>query len=94
MISLVDAITQSSRDKIIVINLGSNAGINVGDVFAVESRGESLIDRYGKRSFERIRMPNKRTGVVMVFQTFDEVSYGLVLESTGTVEKGDLITGI
>lgn len=94
VISLVDAITQSSRDKIIVINLGESAGIEVGDVLAIESKGESLIDRHGKRRFERVRMPNQRTGVVMVFQTFDDVSYGLVMESTGSVEKGDVITGI
>ncbi len=94
VISLVDAISQSGRDQIIVINLGNKVGIEVGDVLAIESRGESMIDRHGRRAYDRIRMPNQRMGIVMVFQTFDDVSYGLVMESTSTVKKNDFITGI
>lgn len=94
VISLVDAISQSGRDQIIVINLGKKVGIEVGDVLAIEAAGQSMIDRHGRRAFDRIRMPNQRTGIVMVFQTFDDVSYGLVMESTSTVKKNDFITGI
>jgi len=94
VVSLVDAISQSGRDQIIVINLGDKAGIEVGDVLAIESRGETLIDRHGRRNFDRLTMPNQRTGVVMVFQTFDNVSYGLVMESSRPVQKNDVITGI
>jgi hypothetical protein len=94
VVSLVDAISQSGRDQIIVTNLGSNAGIQVGDVLAIESRGQTLIDRHGRRSFDRVDMPFDRIGVVMIFQTFDEVSYGLVMESTDTVKYNDALTGI
>ncbi len=94
VVSLVDAISQAGRDQIIVTNLGTNAGIQVGDVLAIESRGQTLIDRHGRRSFDRVDMPTNRIGVVMIFQTFDEVSYGLVMESTDTVKKNDALTGI
>lgn len=94
IVSLVDAISQSSRDRIIVVNVGKKIGIEVGDVLAIESRGESIIDRHGKRAYDRVKTPNKRTGVVMIFQTFDDVSYGLVMESSRTVKKNDIITGI
>ena len=94
VVSLVDAITQSGRDQIIVINMGKKAGIEVGDVLAIESRGETLIDRHGRRNFDRVQMPNQRTGVLMVFQTFDDVSYALVMESNRPVKKNDVIAGI
>jgi len=94
VVSLVDAISQSGRDQIIVINLGTEIGLAVGDVLAIESRGESMIDRHGRRKFDRIRLPNQRTGVLMIFQTFDDVSYGLVMESTRAVKKNDIISGI
>lgn len=94
IVSLVDAISQSSRDQIVVLNLGKKIGVQVGDVLAIESRGQELIDRHGKRSFDRITAPNKRTGVLMIFQTFDDVSYGLVMESDRTVKINDIITGI
>jgi len=94
VVSLVDAISQSGRDQIITLNMGKDIGLQVGDVLAIESRGRSMIDRSGPRKFDRVRMPNQRTGVVMVFQTFDEVSYGLIMESTRPVKKNDIITGI
>jgi len=94
VVSLVDAISRSGRDQIITINLGKSIGLQVGDVLAIESRGRSMIDRSGPRKFDRVRMPNQRTGVVMVFQTFDDVSYGLIMESTRPVKKNDIITGI
>ena len=53
-----------------------------------------FIDRRGKRNFEEVRMPNTRTGVVMVFKTFDEVSYALVMESTLPVRVNDVVAGI
>ncbi|MBX2837491.1 MAG: LysM peptidoglycan-binding domain-containing protein [Gammaproteobacteria bacterium] len=94
IISLVDAISQSGRNQIVVLNLGKESGIQVGDVLAVEGRGGAIIDSFGKRRFERVKMPNKRTGVVMVFQTFDEVSYALVMESSRPVALKDYVTGI
>ena len=94
VISLVDAISQTGRDQIVVTNLGKKAGIEVGDVLAIESRGETLIDRHGRRNFDRVTMPNQRTGILMVFQTFDEVSYALVMESNRAVKKNDILTGI
>ncbi len=94
IISLVNAISQSGRDQVVVLNLGERSGIQVGDVLAVETRGGSFIDTRGKRNFERVQMPSTRTGVVMVFKTFDKVSYALVMESTLPVRMNDAITGI
>ncbi len=94
IISLVDAISQSGRNQVVVINLGTNSGMQVGDVLAVETRGGSFIDPRGRGGYERIRMPSTRTGVVMVFKSFDDVSYALVMESNLPVKLHDTITGI
>jgi len=94
IISLVDAISQSGRNQVVVVNLGSSSGMQIGDVLAVETRGGSFIDPRGRGGYERIRMPSTRTGVVMVFKTFDDVSYALVMESTLPVKLHDVITGI
>jgi len=94
IISLVDAISQSGRNQVVVINLGTTSGMQVGDVLAVETRGGSFIDPRGRGGYERINMPSTRTGVVMVFKSFDDVSYALVMESTLPVKLHDTITGI
>ena len=94
IVSLVDAISQSGRNQIVVLNLGERSGIQVGDVLAVESRGGRLKDRFSRKGTEVINLPNIRTGVVMVFQTFDKVSYALVMESTRPIHKNDVVTDI
>lgn len=94
VISLVNAIAQSGRDQVVVLNLGKKNKIQPGDVLAIESRGGTLVDTRGKRGYEEISMPDTRTGVVMVFKTFDEVSYALVMESTLPVRVNDGVTGI
>ena len=94
IVSLVDAISQTGRNQVVVLNVGQRAGIEIGDVLAVETRGGSLIDPRGRGGHERVPLPNTRTGVVMVFETFDKVSYALVMESTRPVRLGDIVTGI
>ena len=94
VVSLVNAISQSGRDQVVVLNLGKKNKIKPGDVLAIESTGGKFIDIRGRRSYEEVNMPNTRTGVVMVFKTFDDVSYALVMESTLPVRVNDGVTGI
>ena len=94
IVSLVDAISQSGRNQVVVLNVGERAGIAIGDVLAIESRGGSLLDERGRGGHERVTLPNIRTGAVMVFETFEKVSYALVMESTRPVRLDDIVTGI
>lgn len=94
ILSLVNAISQTGRDQIVVLNIGSESNIQEGDVLAIETYGQTMIDGRGRGGYERVKMPNTRTGVVMVFKTFDKVSYGLVMESTRPVMINDIVTGI
>ena len=93
IVSLVNAISQSGRNQVVVLNVGSNSNIQQGDVLAVETRGKSVVDR--KRSqWERVDLPDQRTGVLMVIESFDKVSYALVMESTRPIKVNDMVTGI
>ncbi len=94
IVSLVNSIVQTGRDQIVVLNLGERSGVQAGDMLAIESRGGSFVDERSHHSYEQVSMPSQRTGVVLVFQTFDKVSYGLVMESTRPIRANDFITGI
>lgn len=94
IISLFNAISQTGRDQVVVLNVGKSGNIQTGDVLAIESNGKQVIDKYAKSGSERVKLPNIRTGVVMVFKTFEKVSYALVMESTRPVMVNDVITGI
>jgi len=94
IISLVNAITRTGRDQVVVLNLGERSGMQSGDVLAIESHGAQLVDRRGIGGHERVDLPDKRTGVLMVFRTFEKVSYALVMESTRPIGLDDIVTGI
>ncbi|MDO6459986.1 LysM peptidoglycan-binding domain-containing protein [Granulosicoccaceae sp. 1_MG-2023] len=94
IISLFNAISQSGRNQVVVLNLGDREGVRVGDVMAIEHRGGRIKDRFSGKSHDYVNIPNTRIGVLMVFRTFDKVSYGLIMESTRPIHKNDVVAGI
>ena len=38
-----------------------------------------------------MRLPNERVGLVMIFRTFDKVSYGLIMQATEPVRVLDVV---
>ncbi|MFK7892610.1 MAG: LysM peptidoglycan-binding domain-containing protein [Granulosicoccus sp.] len=94
IVSLVDAISQSARNQVVVLNIGSNSNIQEGDVLAVETKGRLIVDKQGVEGREKLALPDQRTGVLMVFKSFEKVSYALVMESTHPVKINDRVTGI
>jgi len=70
--------------QIVSISAGSNQGLRPGHVFSAFSKGELVDDETGYRqgSFAKdaeVRLPDVYDGIVMVFRTFGEISYGMVM---------------
>lgn len=76
IISVFGGVTQVGQYDVVVINRGEREGIAVGNVLAIYKRGELARDRIAN---ETIRLPSERAGLMMVFRTFEKLSYGLVL---------------
>ncbi len=93
VVSLFDAISQIGQNQVAVISLGERDGIEKGHVLAIYQTGRRVSDAYARGGLSRrVTLPNERTGLVMVFRTFDKVSYALVMESTRTMKVGDIAT--
>ena len=39
----------------------------------------------------KVRLPDERSGTFMVFKTFDNLSYGLIMEATDLIHVGDRV---
>ena len=78
----------ASSNQIIVINKGSRDGLERGHVMALVSDGERLIDKTDNIR-PAMKLPNERNGLMMVFRTFDRLSYALILEVSTSVLVGD-----
>jgi hypothetical protein len=93
VISLFDAISQIARFQVAVINLGERNGIEQGHVLATYQSGRVVQDHFAGSvgRGEPVRLPDERIGVMMVFRTFEKVSYALVMESTRPIQVGDAL---
>ncbi|HMS26811.1 MAG TPA: LysM peptidoglycan-binding domain-containing protein [Burkholderiaceae bacterium] len=83
------SVANIGQSQIVAINRGARDGIERGHVLAIQSDGARMIDKTidGKR--EAIKLPDERNGLLMVFRTFDRLSYALVLEVNEPVKVGD-----
>jgi hypothetical protein len=82
------AVTYAAENQVVVVNRGSRDGIERGHVFAIRKDGEQLADKTDSAK-PQIKLPNERNGLLMVFRTFDQLSYALVLQVTDGVKVGD-----
>ena len=89
-----DALYGVGHYQIVALNGGARQGVESGHVFSVFRPGPEVTDRAGYRygSFAEesdIRLPETYSALVMVFRTFDEVSYALVMAGDNVVREFD-----
>ena len=82
------AVRFAAENQVVVVNRGSKDGLERGHVMAIVTDGERLKDRTDSAR-PQIKLPNERNGLLMVFQTFENLSYALVLQITDGVKVGD-----
>ena len=88
IISVVGGVTQIGQYMVVVLNRGSSNGLSVGDVLTVFQTGEEVDDRFGGGT---VRLPEEEAGTVMIFKTYDRISYGLVMEATQAIHIHDTV---
>ncbi|PAU64775.1 peptidoglycan-binding protein [Pseudomonas sp. PIC25] len=72
-------VTQIGQFDVVTINKGKRDGLAEGNVLAVYKTGETVRDRI---TGESVKVPDERSGLLMVFRTYDKLSYGLVLAAS------------
>lgn len=82
------AVAYASQNQVVVINRGKRDGLLSGHVLAILKDGQRQIDKTDP-ALPLIKLPNERNGLLMVFRTFEKLSYGLILDITDGVRIGD-----
>lgn len=92
IISILDAISVTGSNQIVVINRGARHGIEEGNLLTILQKGDVVSDRFEGGIFdEKVTLPDEPAGMMMVFKTFDRISYGLIVEATSEIRKYDLV---
>jgi hypothetical protein len=84
-----NAVKLAGQSQVVVISQGAAEGIENGHVLAILKAGAKVDDRSQRGERAQIQLPDERNGLLMVFRTFEHLSYALVLEITDVVQVGD-----
>ncbi|MCO8094068.1 LysM peptidoglycan-binding domain-containing protein [Acinetobacter lwoffii] len=85
IVRVLGSIGTAARHSVVTIDRGTAHGVQTGHVFSVNQKGEVVTDPKTK---ERVQLPGEHIGQVMVFKTFDQLSYAYVLESELPIKMG------
>ena len=88
IMAVIGGVSQIGQYQVIVMNRGSSDGLAAGDVLTVFQAGEKIKDRFGGG---RVKLPDEPAGTVMVFKTYPEIAYGLVMEATEPLHVLDAV---
>lgn len=88
ILAVLGGVRDGGQFNVVALNRGAREGVEAGDVFSIYRRGELIKDPVTK---EMLRLPQERSGELMVFKAFEKVSYGLIMQSTDVVSIGDEI---
>ncbi|MGH8120712.1 MAG: LysM peptidoglycan-binding domain-containing protein [Gammaproteobacteria bacterium] len=147
VISVIDGVSQIGQYQVVVLDVGANQGVEVGNVLGVYQSGKTVTDyvaskakekeederrikmqyedvspvdsavsaiandvRDTKRAFDRtdlvgymgrpgsqpeeVELPDEYAGVVMVFRTFENISYALVMETVSAIHVEDAVKNL
>lgn len=73
---------------VVALNLGEREGVRPGDVFRILSQPASRKD---PMTDETYTIPEEKVGLLLVFRTFEKVSYALITDTKSSVRPGDIV---
>jgi len=91
IISVFDGVSQIGQFNVVVIDRGLNDGVDPGTVLRVDRRGETVRDVVSSRPRETVTLPDEQAGLLMVFRSFERVSFGLILHATDVMHVNDKV---
>ena len=89
IIAVEGGVSHIGQLDVVAINKGTATGLDVGHVLAVMDAGERVRDRV---QGGRVDLPDERAGMLIVFKSLDNLSFGLILEAEQPLAIGDAVT--
>jgi hypothetical protein len=77
--------------QVVVINRGTNAGLEPGHVLRAFQTGRTIRDTQRGAFGQKVRLPDEPAGTMMVFRTSERISYALVMEATTSMAVLDTV---
>lgn len=88
IISVDAGVTQVGQYNVVAINLGKDNGVAEGNVLAIFQTGAIAVDQINE---EKVILPDERAGLMMVFKSYQQMAFALVLQASRPLRIGDKI---
>ena len=97
VLAVADMLSTGGNRDVVALSVGARDGVDNGTVFSswevgnvepdrLTSNWDRSPDSYGRAS--KVRLPDEFAGHMMVFRTFDKVSYALVMDGIRPIRVG------
>lgn len=95
--------SMASQLDSVVIDLGRRDNLAIGDILSIQQAGARMIDEVERQRMtfrerlratfrgERLQLPDKDIGTLLVYKTFEQLSYAVILSSTEPARVGNLV---
>ena len=96
VLAVADGLNGAGPNSVVALNIGARDGVNNGTVFSLWHDGPRRPDvikqstPWGAKT-DKVEMPDDYLGHVLVFRTFDRVSYGLVMDAIRPIKVRDIL---
>lgn len=82
IMSVLSGVSLIGQYQVVVLNRGSDAGLEPGHVLRAYQTGRTIRDTQRGAFGQKVRLPDEPAGTMMVFRTSERLSYALVMEAT------------
>lgn len=88
IIDVPRGVNQIGVMDVVTVDRGKRDGLIEGNVLAIYKTGETVRDRI---TGEQVKIPDERSGFLMIFRTYDKLSYALVLNANRSLAVMDKV---
>ena len=78
----------------VAIDRGAANGLKVGDVLDIMRKGQTIPNKVTPDPHDTVTLPDEKSGLLMVFRTFERVSFAIILNSTRAVHLLDRVKNV
>lgn len=90
IVSVYGGVSQAGQNQIVSINRGKKDGVDIGTVLELQRLGALVPDVTTGNGRGLIKLPDETYGHLLIFRVFKNISYGLVMQVTDSVQISDI----
>ncbi|CAI8808340.1 LysM domain protein [Methylococcus capsulatus] len=91
IVAVRDGVTQIGQYQVIVLDRGGRDGLEVGHVLDIYREADTIKDYVAGGFGNVVETPPDWSGLLVVFRSFDRISYALVMKAVRAMHIGDIV---